>query len=440
MAAQITVSAAILACAALGLIVWDVLCPRRLKSLLPGLALAALALAFAFWAGGIPSPRQESLVADRLQRALGALYLMTAGLSLLVEEGTTGPPRRAESYILRLLAAVGALLALSAQDAILLGIGLELHMVALAWAYPNAETSKHNARPFGVGALFFGLALLYTVTGTSNLAVMGERFWVYGGPRAGALYFGLALTLGGIGVLGGLLPPYAHDARPIATSTLVAVGALGRIGLDALGALAWEWSWVLAVAAVAALAWGGLGAAWPSDLQERLMSLSVAQRGFLLLSLTLLFERRSVPALYMTLFAFVLAQIILSAHLSRIKQADDPREACLTGLVKRAPWLGMPLLVSLLSMGGIPGTLGFVGRFQSFWLLREAGQGGLEVIWTLAGVLCLYACARWAWLLVRGRPSSAPLSDTPWPLRIGLALAALGLLAFGLYPAPLLNL
>ncbi len=440
MATQVAASIAILACAALGLIVWDAWRPRGLKPLLFGLALATLALAFAFWMGGIPLPRQGMLAVDRMPCALGALYLMAAALSLLVEEDAPQHPRRAESYILRLLAAVGALLTLSAQDAMLLGIGLELHAIALDRAYPGAKTSDHNARPLGMGALFFGLALLYAATGTSSLAVMGERLWVYGGPRAGMLYLGLALTLGGIGLLGGLLPPYGRNARPIAESALVAVGALGRLGLDALGALAWEWSWAFAVAAVIALVWGGLGAAWPSDLQGRLMSLSLAQRGFLLLALALLFERRGLPLLHATLFAFVLAQIILSAHLYQIAQAAAPHEAYLAGLAKRNPWLGTPLLVGLLSMGGIPGTLGYVGRLESFRMLREAGHDGLVVAWALAGVLCLYACARWVWLLVKGRSPSAPLPGTPWPLRIGLALAALGLLAFGLYPVPLLNL
>ena len=291
---------AILAGAALGLVVWKALAPKPVngqvlfrptiiekqdlaKGAAFALTLAALGLAFGAWSWvttATPAPWLPTLLTDDLARLLGALFLGLVGLSWLgdgAERGTAegaedvilsavknlcfvppSPPSPAQSdsfpdarerCALFLLAVCGGLIAISAADLLILWIGLELYTLSRAFIglhspRPGLEEGLGVRAVLGMAASLLGLAFLYASAGTLEISPLGHYLWEHGGPRPAMLYAGAGLTLGGIALVAGLLPPYGPEASESeAPATALGIALLARLCLYPLGALVWEWSW-----------------------------------------------------------------------------------------------------------------------------------------------------------------------------------------------------
>jgi NADH:ubiquinone oxidoreductase subunit 2 (subunit N) len=114
------------------------------------------------------------------------------------------------------------------------------------------------------------------------------------------------------------------------------------------------------------------------------------------------------------------------------------------GLVKRSPVLAGVLLVALLSLAGIPGTVGFLGKFFVF---GSAIQLGLPqtIILAIVGIITSVIGAFYYLNVVRYmffEPAEEGASPIPVPtgLKVGLAVTAAAILAIGIYPQPFINL
>ena len=452
---------AILASTALGLVTWDALAKPgdgRKGDLPFALALAALGLAFGAWswtARAASPPWIPALLADDLARFLGALFLGLSGLCWLgkgAERGLTGsvsPAPRSPSSAsgdgspaLFLLATCGGLIAISAADLLTLWVGLGLYALARRSARPGWEEGTGVRAILGLAASLFGLAALYASTGTSELIPLGRYLWEHGGPRPAILYVGASLALGGIALVAEFLPPYEPEApEGEAPTTTLGVALLARLCLYPLGALSWEWSLALIWAAIGVLAWACTSFILRAGSFAQLWRWAMAQKGFLLLALGLAFHEQGLVALFMALPAYGLAQVILPLSLGWLRRdgAVAPSVDALKGLLRSDPWLGGPLCASIMTFMGMPATLGFMGRVRLLWAAQVAGLPGLVVVILLVSGLCGSAFLPLL-LALLGKGSQGRLScPFPRPLRLTTALAALGLVALGLYPQPLLR-
>jgi NADH-quinone oxidoreductase subunit N len=91
----------------------------------------------------------------------------------------------------------------------------------------------------------------------------------------------------------------------------------------------------------------------------------------------------------------------------------------------------------MLSLGGIPPTAGFMGKFWVFGAAIEAGYVWLAVIGVLMSAVSLYYYVRVVvFMWMKEQVSVAPLRFSP-ALGIAVAVALAGTLALGIYPAPL---
>jgi NADH-quinone oxidoreductase subunit N len=257
------------------------------------------------------------------------------------------------------------------------------------------------------------------------------------------LYAGAGLTLGGVALVAGLLPPYGPEASESeAPATALGIALLARLCLYPLGALVWEWSWALILAAIGAWAWGWLSSFLTADVAARLNRLAVAQRGFLLLALGLAFHEQGMVALFTALPAYGLAQMILSLSLRCLRRSASEVASIesLKGLARHNPWLGGPLLVGMLTLVGAPATLGFVGRVRILWAAQVTGMPWLVIMALLSSGLYSSSYLPLALMLFHKGTKERIPPVPPWPLRVAMALAALGLVVLGLYPLPLLRL
>jgi NADH-quinone oxidoreductase subunit N len=115
-----------------------------------------------------------------------------------------------------------------------------------------------------------------------------------------------------------------------------------------------------------------------------------------------------------------------------------------TGLAKRHPLAALLMLVFMVSMAGIPPTAGFIGKFYVFMSAVEAGLPWLAVIALIFAVVSAYYYLRLVMVMYMREPGELT-ADSPRlvmspALSIVLTCATAGVVIFGLYPGPLVNL
>jgi NADH-quinone oxidoreductase subunit N len=108
------------------------------------------------------------------------------------------------------------------------------------------------------------------------------------------------------------------------------------------------------------------------------------------------------------------------------------------GLGFARPWVGLAMAVFMFSLGGIPPTAGFVGKFYIFGGAIREGFITLAVIGVLNSVLSMVYYLRVV-VAMYMRPADATSHLIPANGAIGtaLVLAVAGILFFGVYPGPL---
>ncbi len=429
----------VLLLAALGLPACETLSARRARRAAPWVTLAALLAAFVLstaWPCGpvLNLPILRVLLADEWGRLMRGLLLFGMALRLAVrppfapETGGSAPP--SEHWMLHLMGALGGALAVSTHDLALLALGVLLYALAEAGAVEQQTTLQ---RRLGAGALLFGVNLLYAGTATLDLNQMGRYLWEHPGPQAAMLYLGVGLTLVGLALLTRLLS-LDNATRPAdGVSAVLGVGALLRVCVGASGALHYVWGWLAAGLGLAMMLHGWLRAR-RTRAPARLTALEAAQAGLLLLALAYAPTRAGLQALLMALTAWWLAEFVATSVAQRLQDnAGGP--TAYAGLLTRNSWLGTAAMVALLSLAGMPLTLGFAGRAALPWAAPDAAWLITAVLAVLLSALCAADYLQVILTIPRAPRHDAPLRVPPYVLVL-LLIAALALLALGIYPQP----
>jgi NADH-quinone oxidoreductase subunit N len=108
------------------------------------------------------------------------------------------------------------------------------------------------------------------------------------------------------------------------------------------------------------------------------------------------------------------------------------------GLNKRAPFWAFAMIVFLLSLGGIPPTAGFIGKYFLFYAAVEAGFGWLAIIAVLMSAVSMFFYFRlvMAMYLKEGREAPLPVSGA---LRFVAIAAVIVTLVLGVLPQRLIE-
>jgi NADH-quinone oxidoreductase subunit N len=298
--------------------------------------------------------------------------------------------------------------------------------------------------------MIFGLALLYSATGTLYVK---ELFQVFPGlmDRPMAL-IGLLFTLSGFFFKLAVFPfhfwaPDVYQgaanqvAAYIATVSKVAAAAVLIRTVAVSGAATGSLTPVLTVMAVATMTIANLAALGQKDLNRLLAFSSIAQAGYILIGvLSVGFAGQSGVIFY----APALLLMKLTAFLIVIRVAPDgvenPAVSDLAGLHQRSPILALALMISLFSLAGIPPFIGFTGKFMIFAAAMQAGHFYLVLVAMINVVISLYyyLIVLKAAYLLPPKEASAPIRISPIERGIVLLLILL-MVGGGLYPAGLIT-
>jgi NADH-quinone oxidoreductase subunit N len=437
--------------------------PARRPLLLIGVVTAATAaVAAAFW----PAPLDEvsrMFSCGPYARFFTVLWSLAAGMTLLLSL-RYGEDRRfpgGEYTSLVLFAAAGMSLLSSATSLIGIFLGLESFTLVL---YILIAIDKNCA--FGTeaglkylvmgivatGLLTFGIALIYTATGTFHLpeAMIGLNTDT-GMRPLGLLGWGMMLTA--IGFKTSLVPfhlwtPDVYQGSPTPVTALLSTGAKGSLlaalivvmqGVPApsLADLA-PVLWLLAVLSMLV---GSLCALRQTNIKRMLAYSSIVHMGYVLTAL-LAGGTAGFSAVVFYLVVYTVANFgVFGVITSFAIQGREPQEyADLAGLGYHHPRRSAALAFFLLSLAGVPPAAGFIGKFGIFYAAIEAGYLGLALFGVLASILSIYYYLRPTIVLFMADERSACLHRGVIEEHGVLAFCLAATLLLGLYPGPLLDL
>jgi NADH-quinone oxidoreductase subunit N len=245
--------------------------------------------------------------------------------------------------------------------------------------------------------------------------------------------------------------PDVYEGAPTTVTALMAAGvkaaafgALLRVFLSALPAVAHDWQPAVAALAIATMIVGNFAALAQTNLKRMLAYSSVAHAGYVLTALV------AAPAIAVEAVLFYLvayAAVNLGGFGAFSALAREGREPLslsdLSGLSERHPVLAAALTVFLISLAGVPVSAGFVGKFYLFGAAVSAGRSG--VVLAVVGVVMSVVSAYYYLRLVVAMYMRDPLGDDDWGRvapgsAIALAVSVGVVLVLGVYPAPVLAL
>ncbi len=388
--------------------------------------------------------------------ACGLTFLMATGYSEW--EGT----HKGEFYSLILLATSGMMFLAKGADLMTVFLGLEtlsIPLYVLVGFHRHRISSVEAALKyfllgaFATGFFLYGIALMYAATGTTKIASLATALYDAGIAGSPLFLIGAGLLLVGLAFKVSLVPfhmwtPDAYEGAPTVITVFMsaavkaaAFAALIRVLLVALpGAqpALWKILWILAVLTMTV---GNLSALAQDNLKRLLAYSSIAHAGYVLVGLVAGGVLGGEAALfYLLVYVFMNAGAFGVAILLAHKEDDGYDIRNLRGVGFRYPALGALLTLFLVSLGGIPPTAGFVGKFYLFSAAVKNGYIGLAVIGVLNSAVSLYYYLRVAvYLYMVPREDEVPV---PRPPRIlfsaALCACAAVVLVLGLVPASVL--
>jgi proton-translocating NADH-quinone oxidoreductase chain N len=379
---------------------------------------------------------------------------------------------RGEFYALLVFACLAISIASSGIDLIAIYLGMEFlsitSYVLAGYLRSDERSNEAGLKYFLYGAvtsaiMLYGMSLLFGATGTTDLAGIAQ-FLLGGDPSLQWLAVAaIVFMLAGFGFKIVLAPyhqwaPDTYEGAPTPVTAFLSVASkaagfaiLMRVFLTALPAFRWQIGWMafLIALSIISMGLGNLIALRQTNIKRMLAYSSIGQAGFIMIGFICLTLDADSAFLGMNgtlfyLFAYLFTNMAAFTAVIAYESATGSAEiADYRGLIKRAPILASVLLIALISLTGIPGTGGFLGKFFVF---GAAVQFNTPQTITLAivGVLFSVVAAFYYLNVVRQMffeeaEEGAESVNVGLGLKVGLIVTAIGIVVVGIYPQPFLE-
>jgi len=446
-------------------LVADVLLPPSRRAALAWVSLAVIGATAVSVAGlaGVNIEVANGLIAvDRFAWFFKIVFLVAAAITVLmstrylaVEGASPG-----EYYFLILCATLGMMIMAGGIELITIFIGLETMAVAFyiltGFIKPNARSNEAAVKyfllgAFSLGILLYGMSLMYGLSGTTGLRPMAAVF--AGQERDPRLMLAVILVVAGVGFKIAAVPfhmwaPDVYEGAPTPITAFLSVGSkaasfamLLRIFLEGLPSMSADWRLLFEGLAIVTMTVGNLAALTQANIKRMLAYSSIAHAGYLLIGVVA-GTSRGVAAMLIYLFVYAFMQLGAFTVVVLLRRRDVVGDELkdLSGLSARHPFAAFAMLVFMLSLGGIPPTAGFMGKFWLFGAAIEAGYVWLAVIAVLNSAISLYYYIRVVvfMYLKKDVMGSEPELNPALALALGATVAAT--LVLGIYPQLLFEL
>ena len=439
------------------LLIFEIFSNQKQKA--AAIPIAVILLAINTIIGVLPMANGELFGGMYRTNALLILFKTTISVGVLIlllqsadwlKEKIIAENKATEFIMLLLSSLLGAFYMISAGDFLMFYIGLELTTLPVA-ALAAYETYKRKSAEAGVkyilssalasGTALFGISLLYSTTGTLFFDAFAEVLTISKLSILGFILFfsGLAFKIS--------LAPFhfwtadVYEGAPINVTSYLSVISKGSavvilmiVLFTAFKTLTPVWTKIIYIVAISTMFVGNIFALRQQNLKRFLAYSSIAQAGFILLGLLSADQLGSATVVYFVavyifsnLGAFGVVQAISSA-------SNKENIADYEGLYRTNPLLSLLMMLALFSLAGIPPLAGFFGKFFLYAAAASKGYYVLVFIGVVNATIALYY-----YLLVvramflRKNPDAIPYFKSKIYMKLGLIIAALGILVAGLY-------
>ena len=385
-----------------------------------------------------------------------------------------GMLRGGEFFTLSLFALLGMFIMISANNFLVLYLGLELLTLSsyalVALRRDHGVATEAAMKYFVLGAmasgfLLYGLSMMYGATGSLDI---GQVFKAVnsGQIRHQVLVFGLVFIVAGLAFKLGVVPfhmwiPDVYQGAPTAVTLLIggapklaAFAIVMRLLVEGLLPLAIDWQQMLAIMAVGSLLIGNLAAIAQTNLKRMLAFSTISQMGFVLLAMMsgvvagkvdmLALENAYSSAMFYVVSYVLTTLAAFGVILLLAREGFESEEiADLAGLNQRSPLYAGVMAVCLFSLAGLPPLVGFYAKLSVLQSLVASGLPtyiGLAVFAVMMSLIAAFYYLRVVKVMYFDAPITATTVSAPADVRVVLCVNGALLLILGILPGGLMNL
>ncbi len=326
-----------------------------------------------------------------------------------------------EYYALIVSMVIGMVMMASSGDLLMIFLSMELvsftAYILTGYFKRNPRSSEAALKYLVYGAvssglMLYGFSLIYGLTGETNLIKIGAELAAMPQAQSLVLTFASLLILAGFGYKIGAVPfhfwsPDVYEGAPTPITAYLSVASKaagfallmrfffvvipqGSSPMSTPSGM--NWLTMLMVLSVASMIYGNVVALWQKNVKRLLAYSSIAHAGYLLLGVIVMGKFATQATLFYLLSYFLMNfgafyVVILIANQTGSENLDDYR-----GLGKKMPLAGAALTVFLVSLVGLPPTLGFIGKLMIFSALLAKGSVylWLALVGIMTSVISLY--------------------------------------------------
>jgi NADH-quinone oxidoreductase subunit N len=373
-----------------------------------------------------------------------------------------------EFHTILLTALLGMCVLASSSDLITLFLGLELMTMPsylLAGLHKTDRYSNEGGLKyfllgsFASAIVLFGISWVYGLTGTTNIDQIAASL---DGQMSGAILVAVGFLLVGGTFKIAAVPfhywtPDAYQGAPTPITGFLSVGPkigafalLIRVFGEALAPLRADWLGIFLVLTVLTMTFGNIVALVQVNVKRMLAYSSIAHTGYVMVGLAAFANastreaaEQGIASVLFYLFGYAVMNIAAFAVVAML-QRDTRRFGGLNsfaGLASRSPGRAAAMGILMLSLTGIPPTVGFFAKLYVLLAAVDAGLAWLAVILVLNAALAAFYYLRVVvYMYMREpEPDPAPIDTSPFG-SVALALSVAGVVVLGLFPGAILAL
>jgi NADH-quinone oxidoreductase subunit N len=449
---------------------------RRPTYWLTQLTLVIVAgLHFGYFNAGLTTyAMQGMVVADPMGHLLAGFACVATLVTLVYARPYAGVREmlKGELFILALFSLLGINVMLSANNFLVIYLGLELMSLSLyalvALRRDHAVSTEAAMKYFVLGALasgflLYGLSMMYGATGSLSIPQVFDVI-SQGVPNRSVLIFGVVFVVAGLGFKLGAAPfhmwvPDVYQGAPTAVTLLIgaapklaAFAITMRLLVEGMIGLAVDWQQMLIVLAVMSLLIGNLAAIAQTNLKRMLAYSTIAQMGFMLLGMASGVVNTSTQwasnayssamfysVIYVLTTLGTFGMVILLSRQG--DEAEDIRD--LAGLGKRSPWFALVMTIFMFSLAGVPPTAGFYAKLAVLQAMVSTDVPfylWLSVFAVVVSLIGAFYYLRVVKVMFFDEPTDTAAIAAPTDVRVVMSLNGAAVLVFGLLPGGLLEL
>ncbi|MGE3961410.1 MAG: NADH-quinone oxidoreductase subunit N [Dehalococcoidia bacterium] len=393
----------------------------------------------------------------------------TLAVALASKRWTDSLEQGAEFYALMLVSAASMVILAQANDLITIFVALETTSIAqfimagLARTDRSAEAGLKYLLTGAVAAavLLYGFAFLFGMAGTTSLPGIAEYLSTSPEDQRLPLLLALVFVVAGFGYKMALAPfhawvPDVYQGSPTVVASFLSVASKAagfavalRLFYTGLGGgdtfLAEDWAKFVAVLAGLSMVFGNTGAILQTNAKRLLGYSSIAQAGNIAVGFAAVAAGSTIGPSGVMFFLGTYAATNLGAFIAVqvvSERVGSENISDFAGLPKRSPLLAAVLSLCLLSLTGIPPTAGFIAKVYVFNGAIQTGHDWLVILVAVAVLntaISAFYYLRWMRTMWLDEPEDDSRFEPAPAVRGVLVAAAIGVLFFGLWPAPLIN-